>query len=61
MPDELNADDSSTRDEASRDERQDRLDPTPADPVAPAFPEEREREREGNRGPDEMPGFGQGA
>ena len=35
-----------------------------ADPTAvdrPAFPDERSNEERGNRGPDEEPGFGQGA
>ena len=35
-----------------------------ADPAAaekPAFPEELVKEERGNRGPDEEPGFGQGA
>ena len=35
-----------------------------ADPTAvdrPAFPDERSNTEQGNRGPDEEPGFGQGA
>lgn len=36
------------------------VDDLPAKPEA-TYPKEREREEHGNRGPDEQPGFGEGA